>query len=450
MIAVCYKCGETKSSPMGVCSSCGSAPSSHDDRELSHLLTQGCIPRHQLEAAANRLRSGKRISLSSGVGTEVFGSKKRAINGKARNYTAIKWAAVGLGVLAFILIFHPWPNFQWASSQNEVSAYEGFVVRFPSSDYVDTAKDRIRLLKDDEVWKDATEPRDIKKLRKYRRVYPDGKHAYQVNIVIEEIADEEWELASSTIEKSTVRWFLKQYPETSKRKEALARIVEIADLNWRRVATTESKEVILQFLKDNPETTRRAEAKRRIREIADQKWYKISKTRSKYLILKYLRDNPETSRKSFAMARISELQDDWEWVREQDTIEDYQVFSKRFPNHRNIGWINKRIIDLEVKAIASGKHGKLPPAQPVRRGGTYVKVTIENKTQYTLTVRYSGPSSRKIVIIAGDTRSLSLSPGEYGVAASVSAANVTNYYGRNTMSAGTYSSNFYIQTRFGQ
>jgi hypothetical protein len=93
--------------------------------------------------------------------------------------------------------------------------------------------------------------------------------------------------------------------------------------------------------------------------------------------------------------------------------------------------------------------GPLPKAQALSYGGTSTDVDVENKTGYELTVRYSGPSSKKLVIPVGATRSVALVPGAYQVAASVNAANVTNYFGSDTMQGGRYSSSFFIQSSYG-
>jgi hypothetical protein len=83
------------------------------------------------------------------------------------------------------------------------------------------------------------------------------------------------------------------------------------------------------------------------------------------------------------------------------------------------------------------------------RGGTRVKIDIKNDTRYELTVRYSGEESKKVVIPKGETQNIDLPPGAYRVAASVSAAQVLNYYGNNTLEPGSYSERFYISSEFG-
>lgn len=140
------------------------------------------------------------------------------------------------------------------------------------------------------------------------------------------------------------------------------------------------------------------------------------------------------------------LLNDYDWVRSQDSLPIYKRFAARFPNHDKIEEVQKRIIDLEVARIGAGEHGEMPRAQSLSYGGSTVEVKIENNTRYALTVRYSGPDSKMIVVPISASETITLAPGDYQIAASVPAGNVTNYYGRDSMRGGKYSSSFYIQT----
>lgn len=195
-----------------------------------------------------------------------------------------------------------------------------------------------------------------------------------------------------------------------------------------------------------------AEAKERLAELADAEWLKIAQSKSEREILDFLEEYPETTMRPAAEARLQELYDDWGWVRGQDKLEHYEHFLARHPDHPERGWIAKRIIDLEVEAIASGEHGEMPTAQRVGDGDArmaQVEVEIENGTGYELTVRYSGKeTSRKVVLASGATDAIGLPPGEYRVAASVRSGRVSDYYGVDQLLAGAYNIRFYIETRF--
>ncbi len=373
MIAICHRCGSVKQNPIHSCPGCNSTPQTDDDIALAFMLTDRFLEKEKLIEAAKMIRSGQRIQLPPSVKAAVMAALQGARAQQPPQQQGI--SAKGWGIIAAIaailfLIFHPWPHFQWASFRDRVSSYESFVSRFPSSGYASDAKERVRVLREPDVWSAADGSGQIETLRSYIRVYRgDGKHL--------------------------------------------------------------------------------DDAKQQITTIADQLWTPISISRSEAEIRRYLKDYPETTKLAAAEAHIQELYNDFEWVKEQDSLEHYRRFATRYPTHSQIAAIEKRIIDLEVKEIAAGEYGEMPRAQALSYGGTTTDVEVENKTGYELTVRYSGPDSKKLVIPVGATRTIALVPGAYQVAASVNAANVTNYYGSDSMQGGRYSSSFFIQTSFG-
>ena len=139
-----------------------------------------------------------------------------------------------------------------------------------------------------------------------------------------------------------------------------------------------------------------------------------------------------------------------QWVLRQNELEHYQRFIKRFPDHNYTDAIKKRIIDLEVSEIAgSDKTGLLPPSEPniTKRVSGNPEMTIKNDTKYLLTVRYSGPDSKKIIFSAGETKAFKLPAGSYKVTASVAGANVSNFYGEEKLNQKSgYESRFFITT----
>jgi len=283
-----------------------------------------------------------------------------------------KWLKATL-IVGFIVVYFglvsPWPHYQLAAFRDRVSSYEGFVKRFPRGDYARVAKERIRILSEDDVWANADGSNVFSILRDYKNVYPDGKYVASATNQMNSIANEKWSIISESTSIDDFFDFKRTYNGAGKIKEA--------------------------------------------------------------------------------NARIQELYNDWDWVREQDTLQAYNRFLERFPNHPKRKWIEKRIIDLEVQAIAAGEHGELPGAQPLASGGTVNTVEVKNNTGYELTVRYSGPNSKKLVIPEGQTQSVTLPKGNYKVAASVNASRVTNYYGTRSMQGGRYSSSFHITTSNG-
>ena len=79
-------------------------------------------------------------------------------------------------------------------------------------------------------------------------------------------------------------------------------------------------------------------------------------------------------------------------------------------------------------------------------GGSTSSISIYNRTSYNLTLLYSGPDSKRIVISPNQTGYITLRNGSYKIAASVSASNVRNYAGSENLRGGSYSAEYYIVT----
>jgi outer membrane protein assembly factor BamD (BamD/ComL family) len=415
------------------------------------MLSDKVLPPEKLSMAEENIKGGKPIKIPPHIKPFVLAAIKTARTDESNEDRELKasfatWTKLSVVLLILYAVFNQWTHFQWASFRDREESYASFVRRYPSSDFSTHAKERIRVLSEERVWQGVSSANEIFQLRSYKEIYPDGKHLAEADSQIQAIADEQWLKVASTTAKSTVLDFLRDYPETSKKPEAQARLAFIADLKWNDIAETSSKDEVRKFLEDYPETTKRSDAEKRIVQIADDHWKKIATTRSVETIQTFLKEHPESTKRETAEARIESLYSDWNWVREQDSVKAYQGFISRNPRHVERSWAERRIIDLEVKEIAAGDYGEMPPAQPLSIGGSQVDIVIANKTGYELTVRYSGPDSKKLIISVGATQSLSLPAGDYKVAASVSAFRVRNYYGTDTMRGGRYSSTFYIQS----
>ncbi len=362
-------------------------------------------------------------------------------------------AATALLVLLFLS--QAWPQYQWASLLNQVESYESFVKRFPDDKLTGRARAKIYRLKDDGVWASAAAAGTMDDARRYLRLYPHGKHRNEARLRLGNLIDEEWRQVAAIPYESKIREFLATHPDAppQTRAEAEDLISRLIGEAWRRAALTRSEAKVTTFLKRNPEAPAQviAEAKALLAELAQEdRWKQLAGSRSAAEIRAFLLEHPQSPHRGDLEARLAELSDDWDWVREQDTLEPYRHFLSRFPEHPLARWIEKRIIDLEVTEIAAGDHGEIPQVEARRLGGSAVGIEVKNDTGYTLTLRYSGPDSVKLVIPVGQTGKLTLPPGRYRVAGSVAALGVNNYYGGEMMEGGAYSCNFFIEQYAGR
>jgi hypothetical protein len=125
--------------------------------------------------------------------------------------------------------------------------------------------------------------------------------------------------------------------------------------------------------------------------------------------------------------------------------ETWKKFLRDYEDRKDRDEIEDRIIKTEVDEIFAGEYGEIP--SNVRTSQVnYVSSTIDikNDTPYTLTILYSGPENKRIVIGSGMSKKSDLKSGSYKITASVSAARVSNYAGRELMQ-GDYESTFYIK-----
>lgn len=449
IMVLCIFCGHAKNSAPAQCSHCQKKPATNEEIAKCWLMSEEFMHRQALFEAADAIRTGRGVvfppDLVASLATTVTKELRKQKAGRIFTWVAI--AAMLAVILSVIAYLTPKPNYLWAKHLDSVDSYMDFTTRFPDSEYYPAANERLRQLLDDVVWKESQRNNTLYAYRNYLRRYPHGKHLAEAQAASSAFADQEWRRISPTATIKVARVFLTDYPETTLTSDVEKRIREIEDEGWNRLRTQGRIPDIRSYMAEHPDSPHLPAARKRITELADLLWTgSLAQSRDDVAIEKFIVDYPETTHRTAARTRLQFLYDDFDWICEKDRLELYRDFLKRFPNHRQKSRMEKRIIDLEVKEIAAGEYGELPPVQPTSRGGSRVKVAIENQTSHVLTVRYSGPESTKLVIPAGQTSKTTLTPGDYQVAASVDAAGVTNYYGKDTMQAGEYSSSFFINT----
>lgn len=152
-----------------------------------------------------------------------------------------------------------------------------------------------------------------------------------------------------------------------------------------------------------------------------------------------------------ARERLSELQwkDEstaWQMATDNNNQASYEKYLELHPKGKHSKQAERKLIDLEVAAAFAGEHGILPQMDKCYSTGTsYSVIEIENRTQYDLTVSYSGPDSKRMVISPHATRSMRIGNGNYRVAANVGHG-VIPFAGTEYLDGSHFSSSFYIST----
>lgn len=137
----------------------------------------------------------------------------------------------------------------------------------------------------------------------------------------------------------------------------------------------------------------------------------------------------------------------WNTAKSEDTIAAYQKYLELYPKGKHRSQAEKKLIDLEVAGVFAGSHGSLPAMDKTNWGsGPTSHIYVTNSTGYTLTLLYSGPDSKKLVLSPGRSSSIDLKNGNYKVAASVSASHVNRYAGSESLTGGSYSVEYYISS----
>ena len=106
-------------------------------------------------------------------------------------------------------------------------------------------------------------------------------------------------------------------------------------------------------------------------------------------------------------------------------------------------------VKQEIQKIRNAPHEAMPPAQSAGASlGGQTSMTVENGTTFVLYLYVSGPTSRKLQIAPGGSESLRFPPGQYEVAAKISAPSVIPFYAvENYAPNAAYTSHFYISTK---
>lgn len=151
-----------------------------------------------------------------------------------------------------------------------------------------------------------------------------------------------------------------------------------------------------------------------------------------------------------AKQQINLLYSNFTFVTQKNTKYAYERFIALTPNAPEVLIAEKRIIDIEVAEIKEGEHGEYTPSPPSRyyqdsNSENRATVNMENTTNFTITVRYSGIDSFKKVIPPKQTREVVISPGVYKIAVTTQQRDVRPFYGTNDIkTGGHYSESFHI------
>ncbi len=123
------------------------------------------------------------------------------------------------------------PNADWnkASAQNTVAAYQSFIQRHPGDPRVEQARNRIDALKDAQAWRTARSAASVEAYQHYLQQYPDGAHAAAAQSAITTLKQSAaWQSAQSAGTAAAYQSFLQDYPDAPQAAQARAEVDKLA------------------------------------------------------------------------------------------------------------------------------------------------------------------------------------------------------------------------------
>jgi hypothetical protein len=135
------------------------------------------------------------------------------------------------------------PNADWqkATQQNTVAAYQQFVQQHPNDARAQQARNRIDALKDEQAWTTAQSANTLDAYQTYLQQEPNGTHATDAQDKINGLQqDAAWQDAQSTNTAAAYQDFLQKYPnapQASQAQDALNKLTGYQAL----LASTRSK-----------------------------------------------------------------------------------------------------------------------------------------------------------------------------------------------------------------
>lgn len=134
----------------------------------------------------------------------------------------------------------------------------------------------------------------------------------------------------------------------------------------------------------------------------------------------------------------------WKSAFESQSQYGYTRYLELYPNGKHA----RQAVDWLVDNVYQGSYGSLPSMDKIGYSNSARStISIFNRTEYKLTVLYSGKDSKGLVLQPGTSGKVTLPNGGYRVAASVSASNVRSFAGSESLTGGNYEVTYYIETR---
>lgn len=135
------------------------------------------------------------------------------------------------------------PNADWqrATTQNTVAAYQQFIQQHPNDARVEQARNRINALNDEAAWTTAQNANSLDGFQQYLQQEPNGMHAADAQDKINALQqDAAWQTAQQTNTAAGYQDFLTKYPNSPHAGDAQAALKQLTGYQ-ALLASTRSK-----------------------------------------------------------------------------------------------------------------------------------------------------------------------------------------------------------------
>lgn len=127
-------------------------------------------------------------------------------------------------VAAGVLVACSSPNADWqkASSQGTVAAYQTFIQEHPNDPRAQQARNRISALKDEKAWAGAKSANTLSGYQDYLQQFPQGMHAAEAQDTVNSMQESaDWQSAQSAGTAQALQDFLQKYPNAPQAQQAM-------------------------------------------------------------------------------------------------------------------------------------------------------------------------------------------------------------------------------------
>lgn len=143
--------------------------------------------------------------------------------------------------------------------------------------------------------------------------------------------------------------------------------------------------------------------------------------------------------------------EDTAWVRatDMDTSSGYERYMAMYPYGAHASEASVRFVRSKVNETLADAHRDLPEIKRTVEDdeSTTSIIEVTNNTSYTLTVYASGTDSRTVVIPVDGKATITVTNGQYKLAASVPPAHIRPFAGQTSFVGGKYEIGFWVVMR---